>query len=220
MSPIRVIIVDDHEVVRMGLRAALELEGDLEIVADLGNARVAVREAEIRRPDVVLMDVRMPDMDGIEACRAIRDLVPDAKVLMLTSYSDEKAVFASIMAGASGYLLKNTSRSDLINAVRAVAKGESLLDPAVTARVLQRLKDLSERQEAHEVAMLSEREKEVLSRVAHGLTNKEIAAVLFISENTARNHVSRILDKLGLSRRSEAATFAAQHNLLDFDRKE
>jgi DNA-binding NarL/FixJ family response regulator len=212
--------VDDHEVVRMGLRAALELEGDLEIVADLGNARVAVREAEIRRPDVVLMDVRMPDMDGIEACRAIRDLVPDAKVLMLTSYSDEKAVFASIMAGASGYLLKNTSRSDLISAVRAVAKGESLLDPAVTARVLQRLKDLSERQEAHEVAMLSEREKEVLSRVAHGLTNKEIAAVLFISENTARNHVSRILDKLGLSRRSEAATFAAQHNLLDFDRKE
>jgi two-component system response regulator DevR len=211
---IKLMIVDDHEVVRLGLKAALELEEDLNVVGDFGDARVALREAEIQGPDVVLMDVRMPGMDGIEACRLLRDSQPDTRVIMLTSYSDEQAVFSSIMAGASGYLLKNTGRTELLSAVRAVASGESLLDPAVTRRVLERLKDLTVKEEAREVAMLSDREKEVLSLVAQGLTNKEIAAALVISENTARNHVSRILDKLGLTRRSEAAIFAAQHGLL------
>lgn len=217
MERIKVLIVDDHEVVRLGLKAALEMEDDMEMVGDFGNAQVAIREVEIKRPDVVLMDVRMPKMDGISACRIIRDSVPETKVVMLTSFSDEEAVFASIMAGASGYLLKNSGRAELLNAVRAVAKGESLLDPSVTSRVLERLRDLSEKEEDREVAMISKREKEVLALVAQGLTNKEIAARLIISENTARNHVSRILDKLGLTRRSEAATFAAQHGLLNID---
>ena len=208
------MIVDDHEVVRLGLKTALEAEEDMEVVAESGDARVALQDAEITRPDVVLMDVRMPGMDGIQACRILRQALPDTHVVMLTSFSDEEAVFASIMAGASGYLLKNTPRSELLSAVRSVSGGESLLDPAVTSRVLARLKELAAKEEDREAALLSEREKEVLALVAQGLTNKEIAARLIISENTARNHVSRILDKLGLTRRSEAATFAAQHGLL------
>ena len=214
MQSIKVLIVDDHPVVRTGLRATLEPEEDFEVVSEVENAEAALREARAHNPDVVLMDVRMPGVDGIQACRMMRDLVPQAKVLMLTSYSDEEAVMASIMAGASGYLLKNTARAELLSAIRAVAQGESLLDPGVTSRVLARLKDLTAKEEAQEVSPLSGREKEVLALVASGLTNKEIAAKLIISENTARNHVSRIMDKLGVARRSEAATFAARHGLL------
>ena len=215
MKPIKVMIVDDHEVVRLGLKAALAPEEDMEVVGDLGSAEVALREAEIQRPDVVLMDVRMPGMDGIQACRALRESMPESRVVMLTSYSDESAVLASIMAGASGYLLKNTGRADLLNTVRAAARGESLLDPEVTNPVLDRLRKLTVSEQAREVESLSEREREVLSLVAQGLTNREIAAKLVISANTARNHVSRILEKLDLTRRSEAATFAAQHGLLE-----
>lgn len=211
---IKLIIVDDHEMVRLGLRTALELEDDMEVAGDFGDARVAIREAEFSRPDVVLMDVRMPGMDGITACRALRDIVPETRVIMLTSFSDQQAVISSIVAGASGYLLKNTGRADLLNAVRSVAGGASLLDPAITNQVLEKLKDLTVKEEAREVEMLSEREREVLALVAEGMTNKEIAARLIISGNTARNHVSRILDKLGMNRRSEAAAFAAQHDLL------
>ena len=218
MDRIKVMIVDDHEVVRMGLRAAMELVDDMEIVADAGDARVALQEAQIKRPDVVLMDVRMPGMDGIQACRMIRDRLPETRVVMLTSYSDEDAVFASIMAGAAGYLLKNTGRAELLNAVRSAAKGESLLDPQVANPVLARLRDLAAKEQDREAAVLSERETEVVRLVAQGRTNKEIAAELVISENTARNHVSNILDKLGFARRSEAATFAARHGLLDTDK--
>ena len=215
MKRIKVMIVDDHEVVRLGLRAALEQEEDIELVGDMGDAQTALQEAGISRPDVVLMDVRMPGMDGIQACRLLRESLPETRVVMLTSYSDEEAVFASIMAGAAGYLLKNTRRADLLNAVRSAAKGESTLDPAVTSRVLARVRDLSAREQDREAALLSGREREVLALVAQGLTNKEIAARIIISQNTARNHVSRILDKLGFTRRSEAATFAAQHGLLE-----
>ena len=218
MKRIKVMIVDDHEVVRLGLRAALEQEEDIELVGDMGDAQTALQEAGISRPDVVLMDVRMPGMDGIQACRLLRESLPETRVVMLTSYSDEEAVFASIMAGAAGYLLKNTRRADLLNAVRSAAKGESTLDPAVTSRVLARVRDLSAREQDREAALLSVREREVLALVAQGLTNKEIAARIIISENTARNHVSHILDKLGFTRRSEAATFAAQHGLLDKER--
>ena len=187
----------------------------MEVVADLGDASVAVQEAEIRHPEVVLMDVRMPGIDGIQACRMIRESLPDTKVVMLTSYSDEEIVMASIMAGASGYLLKNTGRASQLSSIRSAAKGESLLDPQVTNRVLARLRDLIAKERDREAGLLSEREREVVALVAQGLTNKGIAAELVISGNTARNHVSRILDKLGLTRHSEAARFAAQHGLLD-----
>ena len=213
MKPIRVMIVDDHEVVRLGLRAVLEPEDDIQVVADAGTADAAIREAQIRRPNVILMDVRMPGKDGIQACRELRERLPDTRVLMLTSYGEEQAVLAAVLAGASGYLLKNVGRAELLRAIRVVAAGESLLDPAVTSAVLARLKDLSTREDP-QVALLSKREREVMALVAEGRTNKEIAGELIISENTARNHVSRILDKLGLTRRSEAATFAAQHGLL------
>lgn len=213
MKTITVMIVDDHEVVRLGLRAVLEPEDDIRVVADAGTADAAIREAQIKRPNVVLMDVRMPGKDGIQACRELRELLPDTRVLILTSYSEEQAVLAAVLAGASGYLLKNVGRAELLRAIRVVAGGESLLDPAVTSVVLARLKDLSTREDP-QVALLSQREREVVALVAEGRTNKEIASDLIISENTARNHVSRILDKLGLTRRSEAATFAAQHGLL------
>ena len=218
MKPVKVLIVDDHEVVRLGLKAALEPEDDMLVVGDVGNAEVAVREAEIKQPDVVLMDVRMPGTDGIQACRMIRELLPDVKVVMLTSFSDEQAVFASIMAGAYGYLLKGTRRAELLSAVRTVAKGESLLDSAVASTVLARLRYLTAREEKREADVLSDRENQVLALVAEGMTNKEIAASLVITENTARNHVSRILDKLDLTRRAEAARFAAEHGLLATDK--
>ncbi len=165
-------------------------------------------------PQVVLMDVRMEEVSGIEACRLIKSAHPQVNVLMLTSFAEEEAVMSSIMAGASGYLLKNVGRADLLKSIRAVAGGQSLLDPSVTAKVMERLARLATKEEERAVEGISEREKEVLALVAQGLTNKEIAAKLVISENTARNHVSRILDKLDISRRSQAATFAAQHGLL------
>lgn len=214
MRRIKVLIVDDHEVVRLGLRAALDSDDDLDVVGDFGSADAALREAEVTSPDVVLMDVRMPGMDGIQACRILRERQPDTRVVMLTSYSEERAVFASIMAGAAGYLLKNTGRAALVSAVKSAANGESLLDPGVAAKVLDRLRTLTAKEQDREAGLLSGREREVLALVARGLTNKEIAAKLIISENTARNHVSRILEKLDLTRRSEAATFAAQHGLL------
>ena len=186
-------------------------------VSEISDPEGALREARASRPQVVLMDVRMPGLSGIEACRLLRERLPETAVLMLTSFGVEEAVFASIMAGAAGYLLKNTGRRELLRAVRAAAAGESQLDPTVTVRVLARLRDLTAKEEDRESALLSEREKEVLALVAQGRTNREIAAELVISENTARNHVSRILSKLGLARRSEAATFAARHGLLAED---
>ncbi|MBI4337917.1 MAG: response regulator transcription factor [Chloroflexi bacterium] len=214
MSRIRVMVVDDHEVVRTGLAAILEPESDLEVVGEAGSAEEAVRKVPLLEPKVVLMDVRMGEMSGIEACRAIKSAHPQVAVLMLTSFGEEEAVLSAVIAGASGFLLKNVGRADLLKALRAVARGEALLDPAMTSRVLARLKELTLKEQAHQAALLSEREKEVVALVAQGLTNKEIANRLVISENTARNHVSRILEKLGLTRRSEAAVFAAQHGLL------
>ncbi|MBI4311547.1 MAG: response regulator transcription factor [Chloroflexi bacterium] len=219
MARTRIMVVDDHEVVRSGLQAILGAEDDLEVVAEAGAASEAVQKARVYTPDVVLMDVRLGDGTGIEACRAIKSDRPAAQVLMLTSFGDEEAVVASIMAGASGYLLKNVGRADLLRAIRAVAQGQNLLDPAVTKRVLERLTRLSANEQERSLQGVSDREREVLVLVAQGLTNKEIAARLFISENTARNHVSRLLEKLGLARRSEAAAFAAEHGLLRRERQ-
>ena len=208
------MIVDDHEVVRSGLKAILEPEEDLEVVGEASSGSDSLQKVPLLEPHLVMMDVRMEEMSGVEACRLIKSAHPQVNVLMLTSFSEEEAVMASIMAGASAYLLKNVGRSELIRAIRAVAAGQNLLDPAVTRTVMERLAKLSAREEDREVETLSDREKEVLALVARGSTNKEIAGKLVISEHTARNHVNRILDKLGLSRRSEAATFAAQHGLV------
>ena len=215
MAKIRLMVVDDHEIVRSGLKVILEPETDLEVVGEASSAEEAVQRVPQLEPDVILMDVRMEEMSGIEACRLIKSSYPRTNVLMLTSFGEEEAVMSSIMAGASGYLLKNTGRSDLIKAIRAAAEGQNLLDPSVTKKVMERLAQLASKDQEREMEIISGREKEVLVLVARGLTNKGIADQLIISENTARNHVSRILEKLGLTRRSEAAAFAAQHGLLE-----
>ena len=214
MANIRIMIVDDHEVVRSGLKSILEPEDDLEVVGEASSGSEAVEKVAQLDPSLVLMDIRMEGMSGIEACRLIKSSHPQVNVLMLTSFGEEEAVMASIMAGASAYLLKNVGRAELIRAIRGVAGGQNLLDPAVTKRVMERLAQLTVKEEDREVAGLSGREKEVLALVARGSTNKEIAGKLVISEHTARNHLSRILDKLDLSSRSQAATFAAQHGLV------
>jgi DNA-binding NarL/FixJ family response regulator len=209
----RLVLVDDHEVFRIGLRTVLEFEADLKVVGEAGDAAAGVQAAEALRPHVVLMDVRLGDIDGIQACREIRSRLPEVRVLMLTSFADEAVVMSSIMAGAAGFITKNVGRAELLAAIRAVARGESLLDPAVTKAVLSRLVTLTERERTREADALSEREREVLALVAQGCTNREIAERLVLSEHTARNHVSRIFEKLGLSRRSEAAAYAARIGL-------
>ena len=214
MAKVRIMIVDDHEVVRSGLKAILEPEGDFDVVGEAASGEEAIAQVAAHRPGVVLMDVRMEEMSGIEACRAIKSAHPEVNVLMLTSYSEEEAVTAAIIAEASAYLLKNVGRSELIKAIRGVADGQNQLDPAVTRQVMEKLAQVSAREETREVAELSQREREVMALIAEGATNRGIAERLVITENTARNHVSRILDKLGLSRRSEAAVFAAQHGLV------
>jgi two-component system response regulator DevR len=211
---IRVLIVDDHLVTRVGLRTLLAMEEDLVVVGEASDGDKALEEALRTEPHVVLMDVRMGSVDGVEACRLIRSELPDTNVLMLTSYGEREAVLASLMAGASGFLLKNAGQADLLRAVRAVAAGESLLDPVVTRAVTARLVELTQQSEDPRLAPLSEREREVLRLVARGMTNKEIAQTLVISAATARNHVSHILEKVGMRGRSELAAFAAQIGLL------
>ena len=213
----RLMIVDDHEVVRMGLRAALEVEDDFTVVAEAASGQDAIDRARVHRPDIILMDVRMDGMDGIEACREIRSEMPQVQVLMLTSFAEEETVVAALLAGAAGYVLKNVARARLLEALRSVARGESLLDAAVTRGVLDKL--VSGKSRKDESDNLTEREREVLALIAEGATNKEIAAKLVVSENTARNHVSHILGKLGFSRRSEAAAYAVRKGLAGEDDK-
>ena len=215
MAQIRILVVDDHGIAREGLKMVLGLEPDFDVVGEAANGEQAVARALKLRPDVVLMDVLMAGTDGIEACRRIKNDLPDTKVLMLTSYDAAQAVESALLAGASGYLLKNGGREDLLKGVRAVATGQSLLSPDITAKVLERFADLTRRERERENDLLSEREKEVLGLVARGMTNREIAADLILSEHTVRNHISHILDKLSLSRRSQAAIYAAQHGLLE-----
>jgi two-component system, NarL family, response regulator DevR len=216
MAKIRLMIVDDHEVVRLGMRAAFEPEPDIAVVGEASNGAEALAKMSVLAPQVILMDVRMEKMGGIEACREIKSRYPAVHVLMITSFTDDDAVLASILAGASGYLLKNVSRSELLRSIRLVASGQSLLDPTITKHVTSRLttianSGISPQSPGYE---LTEREREVLALVARGYTNKHIADTLFVSEKTARNHVSHILEKLGLSRRSEAAAFAVGRTLL------
>ena len=205
----RVMIVDDHEVVREGLRSLLRRRQELAVVGEAGSVASAIKEARRTQPDVIIMDVRLPDGSGVEACREIRAERPETKVIMLTSYADEEAVFASIMAGAVGYLLKQTSTKTLIEAIERAMKGESLLDPAVTQRVMERVRS-GKQDEDEELALLSEQERKILDLIATGMTNKEIGKEIFLSDKTVKNYVSSILSKLNLRRRSEAAAFIAR----------
>jgi DNA-binding NarL/FixJ family response regulator len=204
------MIVDDHEVVREGLRALLSRRDGMEIVGMAGTVAEAIATAAKMQPDVIVMDVRLPDGSGIEACREIRESRPETKVIMLTSYADEDAVFASILAGAAGYVLKQTRGSVLADAIAAVARGESLLDSAVTKKVLERMRTASERKKDDPLEKLTDQERKILVLIADGKTNKEIAAEVFLSDKTVKNYVSNILNKLNLRRRSEAAAFIAR----------
>ncbi len=205
----RILICDDHEVVREGLRGLLGRQDGMTVVGEAGSVAESVDAAAKLKPDVVIMDVRLPDGSGVEACRSIREARPDTKVIMLTSYLDDDALFAAILAGASGYLLKQTRGQAVVDAVTAVAAGRSLLDPGVTEKVLERIR--SSRGEDPAMASLTEQERKVLTGLAEGRTNREIGETLFLSEKTVKNYVSRILDKLGLSRRAETAAYMAKH---------
>jgi two-component system response regulator DevR len=210
MSETRILIVDDHEVVREGLRALLNRKEGLAVVGDAGSVEQAVTEAARTKPDVIIMDVRLPDGSGIEACREIRQAHPETRVIMLTSYADEDAVFASILAGAAGYLLKQTRGNALADAISSVMRGESLLDPAVTQKVLERVRTSGQRGEDDPLSALTDQEHKILALIAEGKTNKEIADEVFLSDKTVKNYVSNILSKLNLRRRSEAAAFIAR----------
>jgi two-component system response regulator DevR len=220
MAKIRLMIVDDHEVVRLGMRAAFELEADIRVVGEASNGAEALAKMSVLDPQVILMDVRMPKMNGIEACREIKSAHPAVSILMITSFTDDEAVFASVMAGASGYLLKNVSRAELLKAIRSIASGQSLLNPDITQQAKKRMTTLASGTAQLPGEDLTEREREVLALVARGYTNKQIAEALCVTEKTARNHVSHILEKLGLARRSEAAAFAVEHKLISTERQE
>jgi two-component system, NarL family, response regulator DevR len=213
VRPLRLLVVDDHEVVRQGLVALLDRREGFEVVAEAGTVAEALAAATRFAPDIVVMDVRLPDGSGVEACREIRAELPDTRVVMLTSYPDEEAVLSAIVAGASGYLLKQVRARDLVAALEAVGRGESLLDPAVTEKVLDRVRRIATGAYTDELAQLTSQEQKILMLVAEGKTNKEIAAEVFLSDKTVKNYVSSILSKLNLERRAQAAAFVAKHRI-------
>lgn len=209
-EPLKVMLVDDHEVVRQGLKSLLEVESDISVVAEASSGREAVDMAKIYSPNVVVMDVRMPEGGGVEACRDIRDGDSDIQVIMLTSYSDDEALFNSIMAGASGFVLKQIRGRDLIQAIRTVGAGQSLLDPGVTKRVLERLRKAKFEEKDPKLARLSPQEERILDMIGEGLTNRQIAERIHLSDKTVKNYVSNILAKLEVARRAEAASYVAR----------
>lgn len=204
---IRVFLVDDHEVVRRGVRELLESAGDLEVVGEAGTAAEALQRVPATSPDVAVLDVRLPDGTGVEVCRDLRSLLPALRCLMLTSFNDDEALFGAIMAGASGYVLKEVRGSDLVESIRRVAAGQSLLDPLVTARVLERLRNPPA---DALTATLTSQESTILSHLADGLTNRQIAEQMYLAEKTVKNYVSNVLAKLGMSHRTQAAVYAAR----------
>jgi len=203
----RVFLCDDHEIVRRGLRELLEGAEDLEVVGEAGTAEEALGRIPATKPDVAVLDVQLPDGNGVEVCREVRSRHPEISCLILTSFADDEALFNAIMAGAAGYVLKQVRGNDLIEGIRRVARGESLLDPTLTARVLDRLRA---KPEPDELAGLTEQERKILDHIAEGLTNRQIGERMFLAEKTVKNYVSNVLSKLGMSRRSEAAAFAAR----------
>ncbi|QGG94728.1 response regulator [Actinomarinicola tropica] len=205
---IRVFLLDDHEIVRRGLREMLEADGDFEVVGEAGTAEEAVGRIPATTPDVAVLDVRLPDGDGVEVCREVRSRHPEIACLMLTSYSDDEALFEAIMAGAAGYLLKQVRGNELLDAIRTVAGGRSLLDPAVTQKVLERIR--AGTAEDEQIAQLTDQERRIFELIGEGLTNRQIAEQVHLAEKTVKNYVSNLLMKLGMERRTEAAAYAAR----------
>jgi two-component system response regulator DevR len=210
--PLRIMLVDDHEVVRAGIRMLLESSDDIVVCAEAASAGEAVELASRVLPDVVLMDVRLQGGSGIEATRDIRAQRPETKVLMLTSFDDDEQLFASIMAGAAGYVLKQLSRQDLVRAIRAVGQGQSLLDPAVTQGVLEQLRSGKKPGKDRRLARLSPQEERILTMIAEGRTNRQIGEELHLTEKTVKNYVSGVLAKLEVTRRAEAAAYLTRHS--------
>jgi DNA-binding NarL/FixJ family response regulator len=213
---LRIIIVDDHEVVRLGLRTLLERHPNFTVIDEAATAKEALQKVLLHTPDVVVMDIRLPGGSGIEACRKITEQLSETKVIMLTSYAEDEMLFDAISAGACGYVLKQIGSDDLVRAVEAVGRGEALLDPALTQRVFARVREAARREQEEAFVGLTDQEMRVLAQVAEGKTNREIAGVLFLGEGTVRNYVSSILSKLDLTNRAEAAAYAVRHNLSEF----
>jgi len=216
MAKQRILLVDDHEVVRLGLKALLEHHSQFEVVGEAATAKEALEQVARLRPEIVLMDIRLPGTSGIEACEEVIKQFPETRVVMLTSYAEDEMLFSAIRAGASGYILKQIGGEDLVRALEAVGRGEALLDPAVTQRVFQEVRRAVKEEEASAFANLSQQERHVLLLVSEGKTNREIAKALFLGEGTVRNYVSSILSKLGVSNRAEAAAYAVEHNLKEY----
>ncbi|HEY3289037.1 MAG TPA: response regulator transcription factor [Anaerolineae bacterium] len=216
MSKIRLLLVDDHEVVRIGLRALLSRHPDFEVIDEASSGQEAVRKALLHRPDIVVMDVRLNGMSGIEACREITQSAPDVKVIMLTSYGDDDTLFEAIAAGASGYVLKQIGSNDLIKSIETVGRGDSTLDPTTTSRVFARMREQARKKEESAFSDLTEQELRVLAYLSEGKTNREIADILSLGEGTVRNYVSSVFSKLHVNNRAEAAAYAAAHNIRDY----
>lgn len=212
---LRIILVDDHEIVRLGLKTLLSRFPQFDVVAEAGDAQEAMEQVEIYQPDVVVMDIRLPGRNGIEATQEITTLYPKVKVIMLTSYADDDILFDAISAGASGYVLKQIGGDDLVRALERVGRGESLLDPAVTQKVFARMRQQARKVEDDAFSTLNDQELQILALIIEGMTNKEIAGRVFLSEKTVRNYVSAILAKLDLASRAEAAAYAVRHHILE-----
>ena len=210
---VQLLIADDHSVVRAGLRALLERQGNFRIVAEAATGEEAIAKAQEFQPDVAVLDIRMPGLSGIEACRQIVETVPNCRVIMLTSYAEDELLFAAIQAGASGYVLKRIGDNELVHAVERVSRGEGMLDPAMTATVFAEMRKATEAQHAAAFADLTPQELAVLALVAEGMTNRQIAVKLYLGEGTVRNYVSSVLTKIGVSNRAEAAAYAVKHNI-------
>lgn len=216
MTKQRILLVDDHEVVRLGLKALLDHHAQFEVVGEASSAKEALEQVGRLHPDIVLMDIRLPGVSGIEACEEVIRQYPETRVVMLTSYAEDEMLFSAIRAGASGYILKQIGGEELVHALEVVGRGEALLDPAVTQRVFQEVRRAVKEEEASAFANLSQQERHVLLLVSEGKTNREIAKALFLGEGTVRNYVSSILSKLGVSNRAEAAAYAVEHNLKEY----
>jgi DNA-binding NarL/FixJ family response regulator len=217
-TPIRVFLLDDHEVVRRGVHDLLDDEADIEVVGEAATVEQALARVPALRPDVAVLDVRLPDGDGVSVCRELRSRLPELVCLMLTSFDDEEALLDSIMAGASGYVLKQIQGSDLVSAVRTVARGQSLLDPSATTRLMARLRGGQQEEKPDALPGLTDREREILALIGEGLTNRQIGQRLYLAEKTVKNHISRLLAKLGVERRVQAAVIATQTQTQDRER--